>query len=203
VHKAGIKKVGVFKPIANDTAADKLIYVFIPFKTLDEWVKLEATLDKDAAFKTAGKSYLEAMHNDAPYERMESILLEAFSEMGQFASPSLKSAKGERVYELRSYEGPTEKIYENKVDMFNKGGEVGLFKRLGFNAVFYGKVLSGSHMPNLMYMTTFENMESRDEHWKTFGEDAQWKELSSRPEYQNNVSHADIILMRPAEYSDI
>jgi hypothetical protein len=36
------------------------------------------------------------------------------------------------------------------------GGEVPLFVRLGFNAVFYGEVIVGSHMPNLMYMTTFE-----------------------------------------------
>ena len=87
--------------------------------------------------------------------------------------------------------------------MFNEGGEVTLFKRLGFNAVFYGEVLSGSRMPNLMYMTTFENQASRDEHWKAFSNDPEWKKLSSMPEYQNNVSKINIYFVYPTEYSDI
>ena len=53
--------------------------------------------------------------------------------------------------------------------MFNEGGEIDLFNKLNFNAVFYGEVLSGSSMPNLMYMTSFENKADRDAHWKSFG----------------------------------
>src|SRR5438034_6963599 len=33
LHKLNQGKIGVFKPIANDTATDKLIYVFIPLKS--------------------------------------------------------------------------------------------------------------------------------------------------------------------------
>ena len=203
LHRAGIAKVGVFKPLANDTAADKQVYVLIPFRSLDQFATLPQTLDKDKKFATDGQGYLTAAHDQAPYQRMESILLRAFTEMPQMAAPSLTSAPQERIYELRSYEGPTEKRYQNKVEMFNKGGEVALFKRLGFNAVFYAEVLAGSHMPNLMYMTTFENMAERDKHWKTFGDDPAWVKLKSMPEYQNNVSHADIFLMHPTAYSDI
>jgi hypothetical protein len=58
-------------------------------------------------------------------------------------------------------------------------------------------------MPNLMYMTTFENKASREEHWNAFREDAQWKKLSAMPEYQHNVSKSDIFFLRPTEYSDI
>ena len=72
--------------------------------------------------------------------------------------------------------------------MFNKGNEIALFNRLGFNAVFYGEVLVGSKMPNLMYMTSFENRASRDAHWKAFSEDPEWKKLSAMSEYKNNVS---------------
>jgi hypothetical protein len=57
-------------------------------------------------------------------------------------------------------------------------------------------------MPNLMYMTTFNSKQDREEHWKAFSNDAYWKKLSSMPEYQNNVSKADIIFLRPAAYSD-
>ena len=70
----------------------------------------------------------------------------------------------ERIYELRSYQGATEKYYRRKVEMFNEGGEVNIFKRLEFNPVFFGEVISGPAMPNLMYMTSFANEASQKEH---------------------------------------
>jgi hypothetical protein len=86
--------------------------------------------------------------------------------------------------------------------MFNTGDEIGLFKRLQFNAVFYAEVLAGGRMPNLIYMTTFENRVSRDEHWKAFGEDPQWKKLITVDEYKNTVSKNDTRLLAPTDYSD-
>ena len=133
---------------------------------------------------------------------METILLQAFPLAPTMQTPSLNSSKKERVYELRSYESATPQKAENKVKMFNDGGEIGLFKRLGFNAIFYAEVLSGSKMPNLMYMTSFASMEDRNNHWKTFSADPEWKKISGMPEYQNNVSHIDITLTYPADYSD-
>lgn len=203
LNRHGIKSVGVFKPIGNDTLADKRIYVLIPFKSAQQYADMPAVLEKDQQLKNSGKPYLDAVYNKPPYKRMESILLHAFSEMPKLQVPALKNAPEKRVYELRSYEGPTEQIFKNKVHMFNEGGEVTLFKRLGFNAVFYGSVISGSRMPNLMYMTTFEDMASRDEHWKAFGNDPEWKRLSSMPLYQNNVSKIEILFLRPTDYSGI
>ena len=86
--------------------------------------------------------------------------------------------------------------------MFNAGGEISIFKKLNFNAVFYGGVVAGSRMPNLMYLTCFENMPERDAHWKSFTDDADVKKLFAADEYKNNVSKADIILMRATAYSD-
>jgi hypothetical protein len=202
-HRAGIKNVGVFKPVSTDTMAGKLIYVFTPLKSLDQLLTLPKTLDKDAAFASAGKDYINAEYKNPPYARIESIVLQAFTEMPVHAKPNLNGPKSQRVYELRSYEGHTEKIYQNKVKMFNAGGEVPLFVRLGFNAVFYGEVIAGSHMPNLMYMTTFEDKASRDAHWKSFSEDAEWNKLKVNPEYQNNVSKNTSFFLYPTEYSDI
>jgi hypothetical protein len=206
LHRIGISKVGVFKPIiaANaPTPTEFLVYVFIPFKSSNEFLQLDKKLFADEQFAIDGKEYLDAPYNNVPYSRIESILLSAFSEAPIFNLPALSSAKSERVYELRSYEGPTEKLYLNKVDMFNRGGEVTLFKRLGFNAVFYAEVISGGQMPNLMYMTTFENKASRDEHWKAFSADEYWKKLVAMPEYQHNVSKNDTRFLYPADYSDI
>ncbi|HEY9046912.1 MAG TPA: NIPSNAP family protein [Ohtaekwangia sp.] len=204
LHRAGISKVGVFKPVESDTAYyGKRVYVLTPFTSLEQFSSLYETLSKDKQYIAAGKNYIDAPHTNAPYIRLQSIVLKAFSYMPQLEAPVLNGAKNERVYELRSYESHTEKIHKNKVHMFNEGGEVTLFKRLAFHAVFYGEVLAGSRMPNLMYMTSFDNQASRDEHWKTFANDPEWKKLSSMPEYQNNVSKINIYLLHPAEYSDI
>ena len=86
--------------------------------------------------------------------------------------------------------------------MFNAGGEVVLFEKLGFNAVFYGEVIAGSNMPNLMYMTTHANKEARDANWKNFVDAPEWKKMSSLPKYQGNVSHIDIFFLYPTAYSD-
>ncbi len=204
MHRLGIKTIGVFKPVATDTAAfGKLIYVLTPIKNLDQLLVLPNKLNEDAVYQNAGKDYIEAIYKNPPYARFETIILQAFPNAPILNFPQLKGPKSERIYELRSYEGHTEKIHQNKVKMFNAGGEVKLFTRLGFNAVFYGQVISGSHMPNLMYMTTFENKESRDAHWKEFGSSPEWTKLKDEPEYLNNMSKNTSYFMFPAEYSDL
>ena len=202
LHKAGIKKVGAFKPVGNDTAADKRLYILIPLTSLEQLLTLPQQLQKDAEYLNASRAYSDAAYNAAPYTRMESIILRAFRLAPRSAVPELRSNKKERIYELRSYESATEKLYRNKVHMFNEGGEIPLFKRLGCTAVFYGEVIAGSRMPNLMYMTSFENMADREAHWQTFRDDAEWKRLSARQEYQNNVSRNETILTHPTDYSD-
>jgi hypothetical protein len=202
LRKIGIGPVGVFKPRPNEEDTTRKIWVLIPFSSMDEFLSLDELLAKDEAYAAAGKDYINASHENPPYQRVESTLLKAFIDMPKMKTPELDGPRADRIYELRSYESPTEKYYWNKVDMFNAGGEVALFDKLNFNAVFYAEVLSGSKMPNLMYMTTFSDQESRDTHWDIFRNAPEWKELSSMPKYQNNVSHADIFFLYPTEYSD-
>lgn len=203
MHKAGVAQVGVFEPVESDTTAGHRIYLLIPFSSLEQFATLDQKLGKDKTYSQVGRAYLEAVHDNPPYERIESILLQAFSGMPSMQTPDLKTPASQQIYELRSYESATENIYQNKVQMFNEGGEIEIFDRLGFNPVFYGEVLSGSHMPNLMYMTSFEDMASRNKHWEAFRGDAAWEKLSADPNYQNNVSKSDIFLLHPTDYSDI
>ncbi len=203
LHRLGVKNIGVFKNLGIDTALDKTIYIWVPLRSLDQLSQIEDKLTNDLVYNKDGASFLLAPFNTPAYTRIESILLRAFSQMPHYYQPSFTSAVGERIYELRSYEAASEKLYQQKVKMFNEGGEIALFNRLGFNAAFYAEVLSGSHMPNLMYMTSFENIASRNEHWKTFGADPEWKKLSALPEYKNTVSKADIILLHPTAYSEL
>jgi hypothetical protein len=201
IHRAGIKHAGIFKPVTQQDT-DRRIYVFTPFSSLEKLAGIEQLLQTDAKYLADGKDYIDADYKNAPYNRIESIILQAFPGMPSTSVPNLTAAKTDRVYELRSYESATEKYNVNKVRMFNTGDEIGLFKRLNFNAVFYSEVISGSRMPNLMYMTTFNNKADRDKHWDAFGSDPQWKTLTAKDEYKNNVSHADIIFLHPTDYSD-
>ncbi|WP_259067544.1 NIPSNAP family protein [Mucilaginibacter sp. X4EP1] len=201
LHRLGIKNVGVFKPVAGDTLG-KRVYVFIPFRTWDQLENADRKLLNDQQYLTNGEDYINAAYNDESYTRLETIVLRAFPKMIAPEVPNLTANKTDRVYELRSYESATEKFNLNKVHMFNDGNEVALFKRLGFNAVFYAEVIAGSHMPNLMYMTTFNSKADRDKHWDTFSNDPEWKTLLAKPEYQHNVSKADIIFLHPTVYSD-
>jgi hypothetical protein len=202
LHKMNIKNVGIFKNRGNDTLADKTFYIIIPVQSLDEVTKISSKLNADKVYQTAGAEYINAVYTTPPYTRTENILLQAFSLAPVLQLPDLNGPKRDRVYELRSYESNTEKIFKNKVQMFNEGGEIDLFKRLSFNAAFYGEVIAGGKMPNLMYMTCHQNQAARDANWKNFVDDPFWKKLSAMPEYQHNVSHIDITFLYPTDYSD-
>lgn len=201
LHRAGIKKIGVFKPISNDTATIKSVYVFIPFDSEKSFFKLDKKLRKDDNYMTASKSFREAAADNPPFDRMESILLEAFENQKNFIAPQKSPAT---IFEWRSYESPTEILHDKKINMFEKE-EITLFKKLNFNVIFYAKVISGIRMPNFIYMPTFSSVDDRNAHWKTFGADPDWKAMQAKPEYENKVSVSRIesILMKAAEYSDL
>ncbi|WP_282136860.1 NIPSNAP family protein [Seonamhaeicola maritimus] len=202
LKRFNINQVGVFKNRLTEKDSIRKTYVLIPFSNLDEFANLETTLEKDSLHLKSGANYINALHNERPYKRIESILLSAFTDMPKMKTTDVKGERSERVYELRSYESPTTAYYKRKVHMFNEGGEIKLFKRLNFNAIFYADVISGPKMPNLMYMTTFPNMTVRDSLWKEFVDSPEWSKLKVIPKYQQTVSHADIMLLYPTEYSD-
>ncbi len=202
LHRAGISKVGVFKPVETDTAFGKRIYVFIPFKTADQYIQLPEALLKDKAYTEAGKSFCNADYKNPPYNRLESILLKAFSHMPAFTAPKHATPAAERIYELRSYESATEALAVKKIEMFDTAGEMQLFIDLNFNPVFFGEVLAGNQMPNLMYLTTFSDMKSHDDRWNAFRDSPVWKKLSGLEEFKNTVSKAHVMLTHPADYSD-
>lgn len=202
LHKKGIGKIGAFTALDNDTSAIKKMYVLIPYKNLNEIPVINKGLFSDSAVAEKGASYLNATNEMPAFDRMMSILMEGFRFAPTLTPPSLTSSVDDKIYELRSYQSATEKKYWKKVEMFNEGGEVPLFARLGFNAVFYAEVVSGPAMPNLMYMTSFENMKDRNKHWDAFREDAAWKILSAKKEYEKTVSKNTIVFLKATTYSE-
>ncbi len=204
LHRAGWHNIGVFKPVESDTVNfGKLIFVLIPARSLEVLAQLPQTLQNDPQHNTSAQNYWNATNELPPYQRMEISWLSAFSGHLHLEVPNIQTPRSERVYEIRSYESPTEKLHANKVQMFNVADEIGLFKKLGFNAVFYSSALSGAHMPNLVYMIAFDNAAAREAHWTTFRDSPEWKKMTALPEYlPKNVSHIDSYLLHPTAYSD-
>jgi hypothetical protein len=201
-HKSGIQKVGVFAPIANDTALDKKLYVWIPMQNLALLDKLDQGIEKLDPFAKNDIVDLENADSSLPYTRIERIITKSFKYQTQFEKKSSLTKSPDRIYEYRSYESPTENAHLRKVHMFNEGGEITLFKRLNFNALFYSKAIVGDRLPNLIYITSFNNMADRDEHWKAFSASPEWQNISNMPKYAKSVNRNETVLMTARMYAD-
>ena len=201
LHREAIGPVGIFKPRMESADLQRALVVLIPFSSLSGFESLSGALENDSAYLEAAREFLDAPHDTPPYSRVENILMRAFESTPELKVPAHDTPGKERVYELRSYQSPTEELYRRKVEMFNEG-EVELFERLGFNPVFFGEVIFSGHMPHLMYMTTFADTVSRAEHWNAFRMHPDWESMKNMSRYQHTVSHIDSYLLYPTGYSD-
>ena len=103
---------------------------------------------------------------------------------------------------MRTYEGYAEDAVRRKVKMFNVD-ELPIFYKTKLNPVFFGEVIAGEHMPCLIYMLTFKDLNERDANWKQFVDDPDWKRISQAPEYANTVSNIIRVFLEPTPYSQI
>src|SRR5690606_18220666 len=76
LHRFGIAKVGVFKPLLSDQKEKgSKIYVFIPYTSMEQFLELPAALEKNRDYAVAGRDYIDASHDNPAYVRMEKILM--------------------------------------------------------------------------------------------------------------------------------
>ncbi|WP_259068926.1 NIPSNAP family protein [Mucilaginibacter sp. X4EP1] len=199
LNRYGSKNIGLFKEL-KPTEQTKL-YAFIPYNTWDELMTIHDKLAADKLYLAAGQAYLNAPATDPAYDRIESSVLKAFTHMPVLQAPQKKS----RIFELRRYEHASEGAGKKKLEMFNDAGEIDIFKRLGFNPVFFGETIIGELRPNLIYMVTFDDMAAHDNHWKAFGSDPEWKKISTIPDYADAklVSRITSTFIVPAACSQI
>jgi hypothetical protein len=203
LKKHKVPTVGVFLPIANDTAVDKKLMVWVPLSNLEQLGTIENAFGAIDPFGADPLIHLDSFQNNSPFTRIESMLASAFKLHPQHSRKRTFQKSPDNIFEFRSYESSTEDLHLRKVHMFNEGGEIDLFNRLNFNAVFYGRVVVGARVPNLIYMTSFKDMADRNQHWNTFRDDPQWKQLSPMPKYASTVSRNETILMKPSKYSEL
>ena len=82
--------------------------------------------------------------------------------------PAETAGNKPRIFELRIYESHSETAALKKIEMFNEGGEIGIFDRVGLRSVFFGQTLIGRRQPNLVYMTVHQDMVAREKTWEDF-----------------------------------
>jgi hypothetical protein len=87
--------------------------------------------------------------------------------------------------------------------MFEAGGELALFARLGMHTVFFVRDLVGAGLPSLTYMLAFADVAAREKAWATFRDDAEWIKLRDQPVYADIVSGIDAALLRPTDFSQV
>jgi hypothetical protein len=134
--------------------------------------------------------------------RIESELLIGFDCWPQVAVSEQAKAQQPRLFELRTYESATEQLGHLKVEMFNSG-EVDIFLDCGIDPVFMGQAVIGDKLPNLTYMTVYDNAAARDAAWQKFLAHPDWQTLKAVAKYQGTVSKIHKSDWVPKPYSDL
>src|ERR1700733_4632449 len=166
-NRMGIQPVGVFTELQDSPTNN--VYVLVPCDSLEIFAAIPGRLAADTTYQAAAAEYMSLPKTNPAYERMESSLNVAFDSMKKLALPPSSAEKKPWVFELRTYQSPSESKGINKVQMFNSG-EVPLMQEVGLCPVFFSQTLVGSQMPNLVYMVSCENMEEHKKHWQQFNE---------------------------------
>jgi len=114
--------------IGPETPAD---YLLIPGREIGALAMLEATLADDAAFLQAAAPFWNATAAAPAFERAETSLLAAFTGWPKLTPPA--STKSKRIFQLRTYESPSNGAHVRKIEMFHSG-EFEIFLRAGFSS---------------------------------------------------------------------
>ena len=208
LNRAGVRPVGAFKLLAKDNADAKPpvtadgtdLYVLLPHESAAAVLALDAKLAGDGEFAEAGRDVLMAPKSDPAYTRYETSLLLGFDQCPRVEVPTTADT---RVLQLRVYESHSRERNRKKVAMFNEGGEIGIFRRVGMPPVFFGEAVAGPRMPNLTYMLGFADEAAMKKGWDAFRTDPEWDKLKKDPAYKDTVSQITNLVLRPVAGSQV
>jgi hypothetical protein len=196
-NRLEISPVGVFRFLEEESFN---LYVLLPHKSAASAMTSRRRVMDDARLLEDGAEVVDAPKSAPVYQRVESSLLVAFAGLPELETPT---DSPNRVLQLRIYESHSEKKALKKIDMFNVGGEIAIFRKTGLNPVFFGEALFGTRLPNLTYMLAFENREAMAKAWDAFLADPDWMKLKGDPQYADTVSKITNTLLTPAACSQI
>ena len=200
--RLGLGPVGAFKlDIGPETPT---YYLLIPGPSTETLVELDLRLPEDAEFFKAADPFWNATSVAPAFQRADISLLAAFAGWPRLTLPAASATKSKRIFQLRTYESPSNGEHVRKVEMFHSG-EFEIFRNAGFHPVFFGDTLIGSRMPNLAYMLSFADLAELDAKWDVFRNDPAWKKLSSDPRYAFDpiVTNITNLILSPLDCSQI
>jgi hypothetical protein len=202
LNRMGMNSIGAFRlDIGPETPT---FYLLIPGSSIEALAQVELRLVQDAEFLKAAEPFWNAPATSTSFQRVESSLMAAFEGWPKLTPPASSATKGKRIFQLRTYESPSNQDHVRKVEMFHSG-EFDIFKNAGFHPVFFGDTLIGSRMPNLTYMLSFADIDELNAKWDVFRNDPAWKKLSAAPRfsYEQIVSSITNLILSPLTASQI
>lgn len=201
LKRMGMGPVGAFK---TDIGPETPVYwVLIPGPA-EALAMLDLRLAQDEAFMKAAEPFWNATAAAPAFQRVESALLAAFEGWAKITPPASAATKAKRIFQLRTYESPSNGDHVRKVEMFHSG-EFEIFLKAGFHPVFFGDTLVGARTPNLTYMLSFADTAELEAKWDVFRNDPAWKKLSGSPRYSSDqlVTNITNLILSPLGCSDI
>ena len=200
LNRMGLAPIGAFNLTFGPETPT--LYLLIPASNLQTLVTSELQLLNDAGFMAEAAPFWNAPAVQPAFVRVESSLMVAFEGWPKLTPPPSQQAK--RIFQLRTYESPSNQDHVRKVEMFHHG-EFEIFARAGCGSVFYADSLIGPRLPNLTYMLTFPDMQALDAGWVKFSADPEWQKLRSAPRYafESIVTNITNLILTPTAFSQI
>ncbi|HEX4032113.1 MAG TPA: NIPSNAP family protein [Terracidiphilus sp.] len=200
--RMGMGPVGALRlDIGEQTPA---YFLIIPGQSVETLATLDLKLADDKDFLDVAAPFWNATAAAPAFQRVEISLLEAFAGWPKLTPPASSAAKAKRIFQLRTYESPSNGDHVRKVEMFHSG-EFEIFLNTGFHPVFFGDALIGPRLPKLTYMLSFADSTELDARWDAFRNDPAWKKLSANPRFAFDqiVTNITNIVLSPLECSQI
>jgi hypothetical protein len=200
--RLGMGPVGLFSVAVGE---GPIVHVLIPHKDANSALTLVDRLSADAEYVKAAAPLRGLPSGDPPYVRVDSSLHAAVPTFPGIEKPEGAAAGPSRLFELRTYRSHSVLGHRKKVEMFEQGGELAIFKRVGLTTVFFARDVVGTGLPSLTYMLVFADAATREKSWDVFRQDPEWLKLRAQPGYADAeiVSGITSTILRPAEGSQI
>ena len=203
LNRAGIAPVGVWNVALG--ADSPTLFVLIPHADAVSVASLDERLSADAEYRKAAEPIALLPSGDPPYTRCDSSLHAGVPTFPGLEKPAGAAAGASRVFELRTYRSHSKSASRKKIEMFEQGGELAIFRRVGLATVFFARDLVGEGLPSLTYLLVFADAATREKNWDVFRQDPEWLKLRAQPGYADAeiVSGITSTLLRPADGSQI
>jgi hypothetical protein len=201
--RAGVKPVGAFSVVFGPDSPS--VYLLLPHASPESVSTLARRIATDAEYQRVAGAYRSLPATDPPYVRRESSLMAAFDAFPGIELPSGPAAVPGRIFELRTYESHNENAGLKKIEMFEKAGEIAIFRRVGLAPVFFGRNVVGPRLPSLTYMLVFPDLATREKNWGVFRDDPEWVKLRATPGFSNAeiLTNIHVQILRATDYSSI